>query len=70
MRKSEDLRWIPAIRLVIVLSIIHGYMDTKRIRRNMDAFDQAMSRLKKYNHGRCDIYHTGDKVYFICKKPS
>ena len=36
---------------------------------HLAAFDQAIKVLDKYNHGRCDIYHTGYKVYFVCKKP-
>lgn len=38
-------------------------------KQHLAAFDRALSILDKYNHGRCDIYHTGDKVYFICTKP-
>jgi hypothetical protein len=36
---------------------------------HLKAFDQAMTILNKHNHGRCDVYHTEDKVYFVCKKP-
>ena len=42
---------------------------TAEFKNHMEAFDKAILLLNKYNHGRCDIYHTGGKVFFICKKP-
>lgn len=36
---------------------------------HLATFDRAIQILDKYDHGRCHIYRTKDKVYFICKKP-
>ena len=37
---------------------------------HMAALEVALARLEKYRHGRCGIYKTEDKVYYICEKKS